>query len=204
MNNPGLPESLWLQLAERLWHATDRTGLSGIISNGEIKVGFGKRYRGSFCRHQGGVSLFDFGPSAEDLPTQFNNWSGWLGDQQDASVAVWLEIDRAFVLTSLSDAKDSRNAWKELIDQRCLKDETEELGITIIPGVEACHKGPVPLAAIVDVLVIARHDLSRFLRLGSPRLTLIQDIDRFEATLPQVEENPIVKALLAGRSKAGN
>ena len=125
MDNPGLLEDLWEHFDGRLWHATARDDLHGIIADEEIRVAVRDRYAGSFSRNLGGVSLFDFGPASEDVPNQFHNWCGWFGHQQEARVAVWLEIDRASVLESLMDAKVAREASKQ------------NLSATFIPGVEA-------------------------------------------------------------------
>lgn len=38
MNNPGLPIELWRLLDGGLWHATDMRGLTGILSEGLIRV----------------------------------------------------------------------------------------------------------------------------------------------------------------------
>ena len=81
MNNPGLPERLWEVLDGRLWHATARVGLKGILADGEIRI-VGDRYGNSFCRHLGCIALLDFGPTAVDDWGQFKSWIGWLGDQQ--------------------------------------------------------------------------------------------------------------------------
>ena len=153
-------------------------------------VAFGDRYAGSFSRNLGGVSLFDFGPASEDVPNQFNNMCGWFGHQQNARVAVWLEIDRASVLESLMDAKVAREASKQ------------NLSATFIPGFEACHKGPIPLVAVAGVLLIDQHnwDLSR--RLGRPDNDTIQQIVEFEESLPAHEDDPVVRRLLAGRQRA--
>ena len=165
-------------------------------------VAFGDRYAGSFSRNLGGVSLFDFGPASEDVPNQFNNMCGWFGHQQNARVAVWLEIDRASVLESLMDAKAAREAWKRLMDQRHAEGKMHEPGILINPGVEACHKGPIPVTAVADVLLIDQHDWNLFGRLGQPNNDTIQQIDAFEATLPAHEDDPTLQALLAGRLRA--
>ncbi len=199
--NPGLPEDLWSHLDGRLWHATSRDGLHGIVADNEIRVAVGNRYVGSFCRNQGSVSLFDFGPASEDIPNQFHNWCGWLGHQQGTRIAVWLEIDRANVLESLMDAKAAREACRLLMDQRHAEGKMHESGITIIPGVEACHKGPIPVAAVAGVLLIDQHNWKLFRRLGKPNNDTIQQIDAFEATLPAHEDDPLVQAILAGRRR---
>ena len=190
MDNPGLPEALWEDLDGRLWHATARDDLHGIIADEEIRVAVGDRYVGSFSRNQGGVSLFDLGPTSEDVPNQFRNWCGWFGHQQEARVAVWLEIDRASVLENLMDAKAMREASKQ------------DLSGMFIPGVEACHKGPIPLAAAADVLLIYRDDWNQFQRLGKPNNDTIQQVDAFEASLPPHKDDPAVQILWAGRERA--
>lgn len=202
LDNPGLPENLWEHLDGRLWHATARDDLHGIIADEEIRVTVGDRYVGSFSRNLGGVSLFDFGPSSEDVTNQFGNWCGWFGRQQEARVAVWLEIDRASVLESLMDAEQTRKAWHRMTDQRLAESRMDKPKTLFIPGVEACPIGPIPPVAVAGVLLIDQHDWNLFRQLGQPNNDTIQQIDAFEATLPAHEDNPIVQTLLAGRRRA--
>ncbi len=202
MDNPGLPEALWSHLDGQLWHATGRDGFLGIVAGKEIKVAVGNRYVRSFCGNQGCVSLFDFGPASDDNSNQFHNWCGWFGHQQGTRVAVWLEIDRASVHESLMDPKAAREALNQLMDQRRAEDKTHEPGITIIPGVEACHKGPISVGAVAGFLLIDQHNWNLFRRLGKPNNNTIQQIDAFEATLPAHEDDPLVRALSAGRRRA--
>ena len=202
MENPSLPAPLWLLLDGQLWHATGCDGLRGIIAEGEIKVGFGNRYIGSFCRNQGGVSLFDFGPTAENVANQEDNMKGWFGHQQNTRVSVWLEIDRASVLNNLRDAKEAREAWNQLLDKRVAEGGTHEPGIQFIPGMEAYHSGPIPLATIVGVLLVDQHNRNMFRGLGRPDDTSIRQIKEFESTLPAFKKDPIIQALEAGRRRA--
>lgn|GEM_PF-930441 len=204
MENPGLPRALWSELDGRLWHATHRDGLRGIVERGRILANIDHGYVGSFCRHRGGVSLFDFGPASEDVPNQFTNWSGWLGHQQGTRVAVWLEIDRVVVRENLLDAGEARARWNDLVNQRVADGGTHEPGITFISGVEACHSGPIPMAALSGVLLVDQHDRQRCLRLGHPNDASAREIDAFEATLAPHEESPIVSRLLAGRRNPGD
>ena len=132
MNNPGLPERLWKILDGRLWHATAPDGLKGILADSNIRI-VGDRYGNSFCRHLGCVALLDFGPTAVNDWGQFKNWSGWFGYQQQARVAVWLEIDRCVASENVIDAGALHRKWKDNRSKR------------IIPGVEAGHRGPVPV-----------------------------------------------------------
>ena len=202
MDNPGLPEALWSHLDRRLWHATARDGLHGIIADKEIGVAVCDRYVGSFSRNQGGVSLFDFGPASEDVPNQFHNWCGWFGQQQCTRVAVWLEIDRASVLENLLDAEQTRKAWHRMIDQRLAESRMDEPRTLFIPGVEACRIGPIPLAAVAGVLLIDQHNRDLIRRLGKPDDNTFREIDAFEESLPPHEDDPVVQALSAGRQRA--
>lgn len=204
MENPGLPEPLWSHLDGQLWHATDGNGLCGIITDGEIKVAFGNRYVGSYCRNQGGVCLFDFGPVSENINNQFNHWCGWFGHQQRARVAVWLEIERTSVRKNLEDAMETREALSRFMDKRRIEGKTDEPGIQLIPGVEACHSGPIPSTSIVGVLLVDQHDRNRIRDLGKPDESTVREIAEFESTLPPYEEDPIILALQNGRRRAFN
>ena len=192
MDNPGLPDALWSQLDGGLWHATNRDGLNGIVTGKEIKVAMGNRYVGSFCRHHGGISLFDLGPNSEDVEGQFHSWRGWFGHHQQARVAVWLEINRAHVHEGLLDAKVAREAWKASMHR------------TFIPGIEACHRGPIPISAVAGVLLIDQHKRNLLRRLDRIHDRTLREIDAFEETLPAHEDSPLVKALLAGRQRIRN
>ena len=141
MKNPGLPPSLWGTLDGKLWHATGPTELVGIIADGEIRV-FRDRYTNALSKVHAAVSLMDFGPTATDKD-QFLNWVGWMGYQQKSRVAVWLEIDRVAVISKLSDAQTACRLWSDV-----------GYSANFIPGVEALHRGPIPVAAIHSVLLI--------------------------------------------------
>ena len=150
MNNPGLPAPLWAAIDGKLWHATGPAELAGIIADGEIRV-FRNRYTDSLAKAHDAVSLMDFGPNATDKD-QFCNWVGWMGDQQKSRVAVWLEINRTAVAASLYDAGATLGLWRDA-----------QLKGQLIPGIEACHRGPISVTAIVSVILIDRYyDHSRF------------------------------------------
>lgn len=165
-------------------------------------MGVGNRYVGSFCRNQGSVCLFDFGPASEDIENQFHNWLGWFGRHQEARVAVWLEIDRASVREGLLDAQATREAWNLFMEQRRAQDKTHEPGITFIPGVEACHRGAISITAIAGILLIDQHNRTLFRRLDKVDEDSIREINAFEAALPAHEDDPLVKALRAARERA--
>ena len=184
-----LPPTLWNALDGRLWHATGLSGVAGINADREIRA-TGHRYKCSLCKRLGGVSLMDFGPTSTDLPGQFNNWVGWMGHQQDCHITVWLEISRDFVDENLLDAAEIRL----LANQKhpCSQ---------VIPGVEACHKGAIPIAAIALGLLISRSDRALFQHTAMAATE--SSVVCFQQRLPPIpEENPTVKALRKARERA--
>lgn len=192
MLNPGLPQALWTSLDGRLWHATASDGLSKILSDSEIQPAIGNRYKSSFCRSQGSVSLFDFGPAAVDIEGQFDNWCGWLGHQQESRVAIWLEIDRMKTIEALTDAAEARQKWHKNPSK------------TFIPGVESCHKGPIPVASVARVLLIARDDREIFEQYDGLNADVLQRAKAFERKLPAPAEDRVVEILRAGRTRRDN
>jgi hypothetical protein len=184
MQNPGLPNALWQHLDGRLWHATSYAGLKGILADGEIRV-VGCRYTNSLARLVDGISLFDFGPSATLCDSQFSNWIGWFGRQQECRVPIWLEIDRHSVADNLIDAGAFYALWREC-----------HLSSRVIPGVEACHRGPLPTSAVTAALLIDRYDHGRFHHLAAPIDHLLERLVEFERALPPPPRpNPVVQAL---------
>ena len=171
MVNPGLPDPLWEVLDQRLWDATSANALRGIVSDGEVWI-TGNRYENSLCRHLKGVSLFDFGPTAVDDWSQFDNWRGWFGSQQDARVPIWLEIDRRATLNRVYDAGTLHGMWKERRSKM------------FIPGVEACHLGPIPVSVLKGALLIDRYDLRTFECFERVDETLTGLATKFENSLP--------------------
>ena len=123
------------------WRAFWRTGRSGSSAT---------RYGNSFCRQLGRVALLDFGPTAVDDWGQFNNWSGWIGHQQQARVAVWLEIDRRAAAQNVIDAGALHHKWKDNPSKQ------------VSPGVEAGHRDPVPVGCIGALVLIDRYGWSTF------------------------------------------
>jgi hypothetical protein len=141
MENPGLPDALWRRLDGRLWHSTSISGLEEIITAQEIRPMLSTQYHGNFCRSNECLSLFDFGPSATDNSHQFDNWSIFFGQHHQSNSSVWLEVDRNIVCSNLLDAQAARELWSKTAPST-----------TFFPGVEACHRGPICLSAVRDVL----------------------------------------------------
>jgi hypothetical protein len=155
MKNPGLPESLWSALDGGLWHATDINGLAGISADRRIRVSESDRYKNSFCRLRGCVSLFDFGTKALDQSDfEFSNWYGWLGNQHLGRCAVWLRIDRERASPCLIDPQAALGISRR---EKCH-------GTLFFVGVEACHKGDIPAEQILGALLVDCKNNSTFTR----------------------------------------
>ncbi len=189
MKNPGLPNVLWEILDQRLWYATGRDGLHGIIAADQIMT-TGDRYKDSLCRHLGHVSLFDFGPGAKDVGDQFRNWRAWFGSYQNSRVAIWLEINRSIGADNICDAEQMHVIWNQHLCRQ------------FIPGVEAGHKDPIPLPTLKGALAIDRYNLHVFERYEEVNDGLLLRISEFENSLPpSPPENPIIATLNAGRRR---
>jgi len=151
MKNPFLPASLWKELDGRLWHSTSTAALAGIALAQRISVSTADRYKNSYCRVHDSVSLFDFGPSAKDQ-TEFtaSNWFGWFGSQQGEPLSIWLEIDRKLVLPNLISQETIRTTAKPIH--------------RFFVGVECCHIGPIPIAAVKSALLVNARNIGDFFR----------------------------------------
>ena len=100
-----------------------------------------------------------------------------------------MEIDRAKSEEHLVDAAASRQI------------SGESPGKTFIPGVEACHIGPVPLTAVVGALLVARDDRELFKECDEFPGEIFQCIEAFDCGLPPPPQDDDVEALWAGRRR---
>ena len=154
-----LNEAVWEALVHRLWHATTIPGLKGILDDGCIRViteNVGSKYRVAPLMHSCGcVSLFDFGPTAGPawlLQAQYRNWAGWLTGEYGDRAMIWLELDRDLTAANVIPAGRVRELHQA------------QLSAKVISGVEAGHRGSVPLGSIRGALVFysrtgfERHD----------------------------------------------
>ena len=166
----------------RLWHATGPRGLPSIVEDGEIWIGVVDRYKNALTRKLGCVSLFDCGPAAgkgmnaENLRFSIINMNGWLSGARipgGPRGVVWLEVDRARLRERLIDAAAMRALSR-----------TESLSLGFIAGVEAGHRGPLPVCDLAGVLLI-----------DGANLMPINYYERITSdTVRRVEELPIVVA----------
>jgi hypothetical protein len=69
-------------------------------------------------------------------------------------------------------------------------------------GVEACHKGSIPVSCVVGALFIDRRDPSRFARCDYPVACMADELEAFCRTLPQPPpEHPPERALRLGKQR---
>jgi hypothetical protein len=192
MQNPRLPDSLWAELDGKLWHATGKTGLAGIATDGQIKVSTADRYENSFCRCRGCVSLFDFGEGSTDQDDFMRaNWFPWLGTENEGRCAIWLEIDRLRSAAQLMSPS--------VVLERVRR---ERFRGKFFCGVEACHRGPIPGNHIVGALFINPHNLSSFVRCEKALTFLPDELSSFSQTLPEPSpEHPLQRALRLRKQK---
>ena len=131
-----------------LWHATSIEGLSAILNDGCIRAveeNVGTKYRvAPLMLARRWVSLFDFGPTAGPawlLQEQYRNWGGWLSGEYEDKAMIWLEFDRELTADKVIPAGEVRKIAQANRSEK------------VIPGVEAGHRGSVPLAALRGALI---------------------------------------------------
>ena len=143
-----------------LWHTTTEARWEGIRAAGAIlvepPVPDGERHGTAigpsgypYARSLGGVSLFDFADfdyeaykrncHVDHVARFVPVYSAWHG-------AVWIEIDRSGVSTSLLSARDLEARRKR----------EQAYGHRLIGSVEGAHIGNVPRTAFIRILLVRR------------------------------------------------
>lgn len=134
-----------------LWHRTSPEDFRRIQMDGAIKPNdgrinrWGQRYA---CQQLGATSLFDFTTAPEaDVLFQAIKWQQFLGD-----------FDPVTVLLGLGRNK---------LPGRLIPYPQNKEGTTgnVIPWVEVCHCGPIPLSAVTSYLLVCPVDYRRFEKL---------------------------------------
>ena len=114
-----------------------------------------------------------------------------VGHPQVARVAIWLEIDRDAAGDSVIDAETMLQKW----------DCRDHRGKTFIPGVEAGHKGAIPICHLRGALLVDDHDRSNFVRHNEVNEALIDEVAKFEKLLPPAPPQHLLIALNKGRQR---
>lgn len=188
MADPGLIDEvgpIWAELDDRLWHTTHPKRFLGIREAGAIlpepdirdaerwSTSQGPKYY-PYVRHIGGVSLFDFDSfegKAYSKQYSSSNWRAFVPYRNDWDGAVWIEVDRERVASSV--------IWgKALLDHQ---KASGEIGRRIMPVIEVAHMGPLPLEACIRALLIRHGAPNEFLEFD------LADFDeaRYEAGLKE-------------------
>jgi hypothetical protein len=155
-----------------LWHRTSPDDFRQIRIDGVIKPNdgrinrWGQRYA---CQELGGISLFDFTTAPEaDVLWEAIKWQQFLGDFDP--VTVLLGMDRDKLTGKLIPYPDNKEGTTG----------------NVIPCVEVCHCGPIPMSAVGSYLLVCPVDYSRFEKVAT--------LDEATLSATQREFDPIVKA----------
>jgi hypothetical protein len=140
---------LFMQLRNGLfWHRTSTEDYRRIRADGFIKPNngrinrWGQRYA---CQELGGISLFDFTSESEDkVLWEAIKWQQFLGDADPVTVLLGMEPDK--------------------LPGKLIRYPDNKTGTTgnVIPWVEVCHCGVIPVSAIVSNLLVCPVDYTRF------------------------------------------
>ena len=155
-----------------LWHRTSAEYYRRIESEGLIKPNdgridrWGKPYA---CQQLGGISLFDFTTEPEDkILYEAIKWQQFLGDVGSVTVLLGMQTNK--------------------LSGKLIRYPQSKEGTTgnVIPWVEVCHCGPIPISAIVSYLLVCAVDYRRFRK--------IESLDEETLSLIENEFGEIVRA----------
>lgn len=149
----GVPDKLWSVLQNNLWHATSLRHAHAIIKSKYIKHHtLESFYPDGFSRSIGAVSLFDFRNPSEALRLNPECWTGWLGKERRAPLAVWLRIEaNQCMQRSIIEPHSLFRIW-----------QSQGQAYKILPCVEAAHVGSIPIRAITGILLINAFNVCQF------------------------------------------
>lgn len=140
---------LWAELRNGLlWHRTSAKEYRQICTCGFIRPNDGRinRWGGKYaCQQLGAVSLFDFTSQPESkVLGEVVKWQQFLGDAGPATVL--LGLSRPKLTGRLIPYPDNKEGTTG----------------NVIPWVEICHCGPIPVSAIACYLLVCAVDYARF------------------------------------------
>src|SRR5439155_11009438 len=130
------------------WHRTSpkeyrQIQTDGMISPNDGRIDrWGKPYA---CQELGGVSMFDFTTEAEDkVLWEAFKWQQFLG-----------EFDPVTILLGMEDRR---------LPGKLIRYPQNKEGTTgnVIPWVEVCHFGPIPVSAVISYLLVCAVDYTQF------------------------------------------
>jgi hypothetical protein len=144
---------LWRELRNGLlWHRTSATDYRQIRAEGFIKPNDGRvnRWGGPYaCQQLGGVSLFDFSSQPEDLIFgEVHKWRPFLGNA--GPVTVFLGLEKGRLPGKLSPYPENKEGTTG----------------NVIPWVEVCHCGAIPISAATSYLLVCAVDYRGFRKFG--------------------------------------
>ena len=155
----GVPHALWEILAGHRWHATSLRAFPAIVDHGAIQV---CTVYNSLCKHLKAVSIFDFGPTAEDR-YRHEHWSRWCGQHQaemrpcnqplPKAVGIWLRVRDAYRGPQFIDPTALMQRWEE--KWPAILSVTHSIP-KIMEGVEGGHVDELPITELDLVLVNSR------------------------------------------------
>lgn len=140
---------LWRELRNGLlWHRTSTEDYRQIRTDRFIKPNDGRvnRWGGPYaCQQLGGVSLFDFTSQPEDLIFgEAHKWRPFLSHSGPVTVLLGLEKNKLpGHLTPYPENKEGTTG-------------------NVIPYVEVCHCGAIPMSAVVSFLLVCAVDYGGF------------------------------------------
>jgi hypothetical protein len=136
-----------------LWHRTSPNDYRQIQIDGAIKPNDGRINRWGqqyACQQLGAISLFDFTTESEDkILWEAIKWQKFLGDFDP--VTVLLGIDRSKLTGTLIPYPQNKEGTTG----------------NVIPWVEVCHCGPIPVSAVISFLLVCPVEYACFRKFES-------------------------------------
>jgi hypothetical protein len=164
-----------------MWHRTGSREYRQIVADGEIRPNDGRVNRWSrpyACQELGGISLFDFTTECEErVLREAIKWRQFLGDGRPVTVLLGFK---------------SSMLPGQLVRYPANKKGTKG---NVIPWVEVCHRGPIPVTAITSYVVVCPVNYSLFWKLSTLDIAALAKIEKEFAEEIRREENAQARAM---------